>query len=1257
MSSSTITVEEETQELLPCQTQTLELKPESKCSSSNLEKIINKPVFLSKLSPAAVAVGEMAMFTVKVAGVPNLSVQWFHNRQSITTSSAFTFVNEEDQYSLLINRVETEFEGEYSCTVSNRFGQSTCTSFLLIQVKEPESKFVPSGDPPAFIKTIESVELSEGGQAFFRYIVTGDPLPEVQWLKGTFNIQPTGLCIIVNNPDGSGFIHINNVKQEDSDMYTCRASNQFGEATCSAELLVFRQNFSEALVKKTKALKISMNEQTTERRLYQERSDQMIYTISTEDRQIIPSEEVETLREFEISAASLDCELLTQQAAVLQAHEIQERVSLAPSHPHQVSLVPVKQLHMATFLSSVQERQKIIEQHSERIVSPEILELKFTNEQASKFMSATSAEVLPLTTVTAGTLMNSTPEHVRNFTEPWRLVSSHQVASALPILDETSGVTHRPEEEKSFRVSEGVKILYLAQSTGQLPITEGHSEPLPALDAATKTLIEKEPPKPAVAPMSQTRMALSKEQPFEIYIPARQIISSCKDELCKSAVTAEEKYELQSEEARLLPGIASSSCLQPLREGQRLLNLQLISDQDVFQSEGRFSSKKPSIEQADDRNSPILLHSVSQEEQRIMVCQATSEFSAKTDTESVQPKKEPPPAQYIQSVESLLVLPKEGILTFTKNDQQVVTQKEEKARRHAALSEERREIIADLHNNLDVPLPTVQLQLQTEPRPSSIFTISSQPMQLPKEKPLVTDIKQQRALVQKEDYWNIMHSLNVTDNQALEEGHTTSLKADEKVNSRLKFEPKIPKKPIFIEEKAVATERCSVLEAAEQDFAVQVQEGQSVRQSVLLEEKQVISGEQSSEIYKPEGSAVSSTTQPKGVLFVHEFLDSQTLPKELHFVVQIPKPSSLNIRRQLRDTLQSAMASYQPVLLADVLGRLEMVEVQEMKVQREPKQTMYTYLITTPDAPVEITLSFQGDYPQTADLRSELQVALHALVSQEHQSLISEQPGTMQIDLPQRALSSSALSKEVLSSVVDTVTLAGSATGFPPLELESAAITMEAEVPSLQNTVVQILSETVEYKQVNRKTVKSGWDAAAAAATADVPVGQIPVGHVDMFVHRESREDFLSEAVMISESSDSLLDYPVVVDSLEDICVEENNKAVFTTNIKYITRVNWFCNGQLVQSGKEFMCSKDKDTCKLVIHKVVKEKHQGEFVCEAENEAGKTATSSRLLVVSRGLMMGKSLKSSSTNLKHCLMSCCLQTSNKQVVLIICLVFF
>uniref|UniRef100_A0A673AP86 Ig-like domain-containing protein n=1 Tax=Sphaeramia orbicularis TaxID=375764 RepID=A0A673AP86_9TELE len=185
-----------------------------------------KPEIVLLPEPVRVMEGDTARFRCRVTGYPAPKVDWYLNGQLIRKSKRYRL-----RYDV-INKVQREFEGQYSCTVSNRFGQSTCTSYLHVQIKDPEQKV----EGRTFC-----AQLSEGGQAFFRYVVTGDPLPQIQWLKGSFHIEPSGFCIMVNNPDGSGFIHFKSVKQQDSGVYTCKASNPFGEASCSAELLVFKE--------------------------------------------------------------------------------------------------------------------------------------------------------------------------------------------------------------------------------------------------------------------------------------------------------------------------------------------------------------------------------------------------------------------------------------------------------------------------------------------------------------------------------------------------------------------------------------------------------------------------------------------------------------------------------------------------------------------------------------------------------------------------------------------------------------------------------------------------------------------------------------------------------------------------------------------------------------------------------------------------------------------------------------------------------
>lgn len=1272
--STTISTVEEREETFytgvqfPQKTKTLELKPESKRYSSTLEKQKEKPVFLSQLSPAAVTTGETARFTVTVSGVPKPTVQWFHNGKVIIRSSIYKLIEEKQEYTLVITRVTSEYEGEYSCTATNRLGQTTCTTYLEVKQTDVsqaerwvEKMFKATGQPPAFTVQIQPVRCSDGGEACFRYKASGDPISDVKWYKGAFQIQPGRNCIITANPDGSGFISMKSVKQGDGGLYTCKAANQFGEASCSAELVVFRESAQEKeqlTVVQKKSYKVSMTEQATESRLYQvslpgqdrTRSDQMVYTIGTEDRQIIPSEQVGSISELDISAATFHREQLTQQAAVLQSQEVEERVSVVPTHPSQVSAFPAKQLHTAAFTSAVEESQNLLEQHCDRIQSPEIIELQAAREKKSKVMSAVTEELTPLLTVSTDPLADRKSSSVKPISEPKQLVCGHQVESSLSIVREPSQDIPTPDEETGYKVTEGVKILYSAQAAEKYELAESHTGELAVADSAVKSSLGKEEHCLVLAPVSESKQTLSKENQLSVQRPSEETASLCKDKVMKTCLTAEEKLMLQAEPTQQLTSLDSATSIQSQVEGEQLLHLQVITDQDLLPSETSFTCEKPAPEQAGTRTSPTLLHTVSQDEQRTVVFEDTSEFEAHASTMTVQPQKEAPSLLHLQSTQSVEALPREGLLLIEKPEQQMAAQKAEKARSHAAISEERRELTADCHSELDLSVTGVQSQLRTEPRPQNILQLSFQPMQLPKETPVITDVKQQRALVQKEDRWNVMHVTTVADSQALAAGHTEGLTDVDTFTCRTAVEPKVPTEPIQIEEKEISTESSQLLKATEQDFAVQIQEGQSVRQSIMMDDRRVLTGERSQEITKSESTEVAVTTQPELSLMASESKDSTALPKEMTFVIQIPKPFSVNIRQQLRDALQFAVASDQTVLLADVVGRFEAVGVQEVRVQREPKRAMFTYLITTTGAPMEITVAFEGEYPQTADLRTELEAAVHSMVYQEALVLTSDQPGMMQLDKPQRAKVTSTGSKQMFPSETETVSVAESTVDITAVKSQAAAlkteckmlvecsaaeqqvVVLESKAEKMEQSVSSEITISTEARvaleqsvQVSRRDVRSVTvksqqkDAGVAVLTTALPPAAPPSEQApDVSIQKEQRAESFKGEVTVSRPEQR--EYPVVVTSLEELSSEEDSEVTFSTTIKYVTKVNWFFNGQLVKSGKEFKCSTDRDTHTLVIHKVVKEKHQGEYVCEAENQAGRTTTSSRLTVVSRGLI-------------------------------------
>ncbi|XP_068264422.1 muscle M-line assembly protein unc-89-like [Nyctibius grandis] len=95
--------------------------------------------------------------------------------------------------------------------------------------------------PPCFAMPFTDVKVTEGLEAVFECVVTGTPVPVVQWFRGDTCVTPDTEKYVVSQKEGLHSLKVQNVGPSDGGWYHCRAINRLGEAMCKGSLVVVAQ--------------------------------------------------------------------------------------------------------------------------------------------------------------------------------------------------------------------------------------------------------------------------------------------------------------------------------------------------------------------------------------------------------------------------------------------------------------------------------------------------------------------------------------------------------------------------------------------------------------------------------------------------------------------------------------------------------------------------------------------------------------------------------------------------------------------------------------------------------------------------------------------------------------------------------------------------------------------------------------------------------------------------------------------------------
>lgn len=260
------------------------------------------------------------------------------------------------------------------------------------------------------------------------------------------------------------------------------------------------------------------------------------------------------------------------------------------------------------------------------------------------------------------------------------------------------------------------------------------------------------------------------------------------------------------------------------------------------------------------RQSPALQHSAVAEDQSPLSYEEAGELPAAEGALRLEAMKEPLALLQLQMSQEEHVLPREDILPSLP-PACLAAQSVEEMLTQAATTQESGKLLAEPLETFPAgPQGVVPAAAMETRLPGCLGTVATQIL-LPKEQ-VIPETAEQMGALKTEDSQALLQVSSTTESHAIDGDHMHVLEGFQAMQGDLKAEPKLASELAFTGGQAVPLETASPLEAAEEDFAARIREGQALRFPLLLEEKQPLEEECVVSLVK-EGKSCDETSELK----------------------------------------------------------------------------------------------------------------------------------------------------------------------------------------------------------------------------------------------------------------------------------------------------------------------------------------------------------------------------------------------------------
>ncbi|XP_064466280.1 obscurin-like isoform X2 [Ornithodoros turicata] len=207
-------------------------KNELGSADTKCKLIVHSPAaFKKELKDVSVMTDQPLKLDVEVQGTPSPDVKWYKDGQALSDNGRVKILHPtEDKHELVIDRAQAEDSGNYSCVIKNSTG--TQTGFSAVSVNAA----------PKILKKLENYEACQTETVSFTTKFSGNPKPDVCWLKDGEKVTVDGRKHKVQEEEANVCtLVIEDTQKEDVGEYTVRIANDYGTVEDSASLTIIQK--------------------------------------------------------------------------------------------------------------------------------------------------------------------------------------------------------------------------------------------------------------------------------------------------------------------------------------------------------------------------------------------------------------------------------------------------------------------------------------------------------------------------------------------------------------------------------------------------------------------------------------------------------------------------------------------------------------------------------------------------------------------------------------------------------------------------------------------------------------------------------------------------------------------------------------------------------------------------------------------------------------------------------------------------------